>query len=211
MSIGNLYEKLGIKSNATQDEIKKAYRELAMKHHPDRNNGKETAEFIEIKVAYEILSDPEARKVYESTGQAPPPADDTDIGAKAILGNLFIKVVELDENPDRIDIFSKMREVLENDIKRTHELIEQLTNSIGRLDRAKPCLQNLKQDSTLLEDVLDARKIIYADKSVLAQGDLKTLSRCFELLSGYKYNFQEIRQLGAPFFIPPHLFPGGQT
>lgn len=66
------YEILGVAKNASQDEIKKAYRKLAMKHHPDRNPGDKTAEakFKEMKEAYEVLSDEKKRSIYDQVGPA---------------------------------------------------------------------------------------------------------------------------------------------
>ncbi|MDW8093574.1 MAG: J domain-containing protein [Caldimicrobium sp.] len=66
------YAILGIPRNATQEEIKKAYRRLAMKYHPDRNKGNKEAEekFKEINEAYAVLSDPEKRKLYDMYGSA---------------------------------------------------------------------------------------------------------------------------------------------
>ncbi len=64
------YELLGVKKNASEAEIKKAYRKLAMKYHPDRNKGDKAAEekFKEINEAYAVLSDPEKRKQYNMFG-----------------------------------------------------------------------------------------------------------------------------------------------
>lgn len=63
------YDILGVKKNATQEEIKKAYRELALKLHPDRNPSKESSEkFKEVNEAYAVLSNPEKRKSYDMYG-----------------------------------------------------------------------------------------------------------------------------------------------
>mmetsp|Transcript_10151 Transcript_10151/g.11881 ORF Transcript_10151/g.11881 Transcript_10151/m.11881 type:complete len:279 (-) Transcript_10151:727-1563(-) len=66
----DLYEVLGLKKDASQDDIKKAYHKLALRLHPDRNPGDKssTAKFQTLKRVYEVLSDPEKRRVYDNTG-----------------------------------------------------------------------------------------------------------------------------------------------
>lgn len=72
MSKKDYYEVLGVSKSATEDEIKKAFRKLAMKYHPDRNPGDKEAEekFKEIKEAYEVLSDVSKRSAYDRFGHA---------------------------------------------------------------------------------------------------------------------------------------------
>lgn len=68
----DLYEALGLQKGASEEEIKKAYRKLAKKYHPDLNPGDKTAEekMKEVNAAYEILSDPEKKARYDQFGHA---------------------------------------------------------------------------------------------------------------------------------------------
>jgi len=71
MDFKDYYKILGVDKKATADEIKKAYRKLALKYHPDKNPNNKTAEekFKEINEANEVLSDPEKKKKYDSVGE----------------------------------------------------------------------------------------------------------------------------------------------
>ncbi|MFM9916380.1 MAG: molecular chaperone DnaJ [Rhizobacter sp.] len=74
MAKRDYYETLGVTKNASEEDIKKAYRKLAMKHHPDRNQGddakKAEEKFKEAKEAYEMLSDAQKRAAYDQYGHA---------------------------------------------------------------------------------------------------------------------------------------------
>jgi DnaJ-class molecular chaperone len=67
MEYKDYYKTLGVNKNADKDEIKKAFRKLARKYHPDVNKGKDE-KFKEIAEAYEVLSDPEKRRRYDTLG-----------------------------------------------------------------------------------------------------------------------------------------------
>jgi len=70
--MADFYSTLGVARTASDDEIKRAYRKLAMQFHPDRNNGSQEAEakFKEITEAYDVLRDPNKRATYDRFGEA---------------------------------------------------------------------------------------------------------------------------------------------
>src|ERR1700683_4473111 len=72
MAKRDYYEALGVAKSASADDIKKAYRKLAMQHHPDRNSGDKNSEhkFKELSEAYEVLKDDQKRAAYDRFGHA---------------------------------------------------------------------------------------------------------------------------------------------
>src|SRR5690606_32723517 len=89
MDYKDYYSVLGVDKKATQEEIKKAYRKLALKHHPDKNPGDKTAEdrFKEIAEANDVLSDPEKRKKYDQLGSNWKQYENADFGSYGKSGS----------------------------------------------------------------------------------------------------------------------------
>ena len=105
--MSNYYETLGVKKESSDDEIKKAYRKLAMKWHPDRNQGDKAAEekFKKISEAYAVLSDSAKRKQYDAYGDTRfhQQYSQEDIFRGTDFGNIFG-----DAGFDANDIFSRI-------------------------------------------------------------------------------------------------------
>src|SRR3979409_2240788 len=96
MAKRDYYEVLGVNRDATEDDMKKSYRRLAMKWHPDRNpeNPKAEEHFKEAKEAYEVLCEPAKRAAYDQFGHA---GVDHQVGAGAGpgagFGDIFSDIV----------------------------------------------------------------------------------------------------------------------
>ncbi len=92
------YQVLGVNKSASADEIKKAFRKLALKYHPDRNPGDKAAEakFKELSEAYEVLSDKEKRQKYDQFGQYWKQADSGQTGYGASPGGVGVDMGDFD-------------------------------------------------------------------------------------------------------------------
>lgn len=91
------YDILGVSRNASEDEIKKAYRKLAVKYHPDKNPGNKEAEekFKEINEAYEVLSDKEKRARYDQFGHAGVGSSAASEGAGGYYGGAGVNMDDI--------------------------------------------------------------------------------------------------------------------
>jgi molecular chaperone DnaJ len=94
------YKILGVESNASQDDIKKAYRKLAMKYHPDRNPDNKEAEekFKEAAEAYQVLSDADKRKRYDQFGSAGVEGGTGGFGGDMNMDDIFTNFSDIFEN-----------------------------------------------------------------------------------------------------------------
>ena len=92
-SMTDLYADLGIPRGASPDDVKKAYRKLALRLHPDKNPGDSAAaeQFRRVAHAYEVLSDPERRERYDATGQdgTEAPGHEFEVDISHLFSNLF--------------------------------------------------------------------------------------------------------------------------
>ncbi len=118
------YETLGVERAANDDELKKAFRRLAMKHHPDRNpdNKECEAQFREAKEAYEVLGDPQKRSLYDRHGHAAfengrggGSGFQADVGD--IFGDIFSDIFGMGGGRARARGGADMRYVLELDLE----------------------------------------------------------------------------------------------
>lgn len=126
----DLYEVLGVKRDATAAQIKKAFRRLARKYHPDQNPGDDTvtARYHAIVHANEVLSDPDRRARYDRDGdtRVPPDAQNALV---VTLAPAFMAVLQQchasKADPKKVDFVARMTDHLKSDLKRVeHSLAE---------------------------------------------------------------------------------------
>lgn len=197
----DLYEILGIGHDATKEEIKKAYRKLALKYHPDHNPGNQEAEekFKEVNMAYEVLSDPDKKKEYDETGNY----DGEDNVRKAAIDHLrsmMAQAVKQDNEMSRISSFGSLYEsdnTLMKKIMRalakqkadTNSSIVEARKTIKHLEEKKKKVRmkdNAKHSFNIFESTVDV--LINNSKAYVAQaeGQLEMLNIATELASDYE-------------------------
>ena len=122
----NHYDRLGIKPDATDAEIKRAYRSKATKTHPDKGGSAE--EFAPIATAYETLSDPNRRLLYDATGQDQRPPIEQEV--QQVLLNLFNEALS---GSDDISVIAFVREKVKTADQRLAEERKKLKTRQKRL------------------------------------------------------------------------------
>lgn len=131
MSAQNLYEVLGVPRDASQEEIKKVYREKAKKLHPDK--GGSIQAMSQLALAYECLGDPERRKHYDDTGISDG-ADQTEQAARNIILSAFDQATANDSN---IDYVGFARDHVESRLNHYESQLSDLKSIIKRLERSR--------------------------------------------------------------------------
>lgn len=128
------YLVLGLKDDASEDDIKKAYRQLALKHHPDKNPGDKAAEekFKEIASAYEVLSDPSTRREYDQRRRvsSEPKFDHAPFEAADIFG----QTMESFMRQNHASIRGQVRSTLHKRVSYTVALIDVIQGGEGRFE-----------------------------------------------------------------------------
>jgi len=190
--VKSLYEILGVAKNSSTIVIKEAFKKLAMEHHPDK--GGDADEFIKVQQAYEILSDPKSRKLYDETGFIPNMNEESMIISKA-KNNLIqalrgiITSQPFAMNPDRFDIMGTMRKLVTDNKDNITGMLNQKNKQIKLTQKVlKKLTKKTKTESSFLHDSINS--MISEIQSEINQItlDLKTIDIMSELIQEYSYD-----------------------
>lgn len=180
----DFYEILGVEKDATLEEIKRQYRKLSKKHHPDKGGDAEI--FAEITEAYQVLSDTEKRAAYDRGEYVSNERNPEDL-ARMRLAALFDRAISntFFEEAKRRDIISdlkgalkKTKKTAENDVKALRERIKVLGEISKRLSG--------KDD--LLNQVVDNNKRVAHQAIEGTKSEIERLKLLIELCDDYNYN-----------------------
>ncbi len=172
-----LYEILGTKPDASQAEIKAAFRSLAQKHHPDREGGSIEA-FQEINAAYEVLSDEVRRKRYDKTGSTSE-GPSLDTVATSVITEIFASIIENESFYG--DIIVEAKKSVTEDLSRIKAFVKAQNKKLVKL--TKLCNRVKASGENLFAMVLESKLKNIADGIADAEFKASVLDKAFELLA----------------------------
>lgn len=182
----DLYDVLGVDHDATSEQIKKAYKKLANKHHPDKERGDEEL-FKRINQAYEVLIDPLKRQSYDITGIY----EGTDaIHVKSARESIELAIFNIinqnEANIEYIDIVQTIKQNIHNDKIANKQNEEKINKAKTKLNKNKE-----RAAGNLVISAFD--KQIRAQQDALTQttGNKKVLDIADKLINSCKYKFDE--------------------
>jgi len=187
--VNNLYQELELSPDCTFEEIKHQYRLLAKKHHPDM--GGDAEKFKKIKLAYEVLSDPSRRDIYDKTGNFQPPTS-VQVEARDNLAQVFYSMLQ-EFNPNEQDIV----ELIKYDVRHGINILNNKINDCNVLIKK---MEIIKSKIFIKDTNNDNLFFSFIDSQIgNKQSEIKYLSsriqiseEMLRILSDYNYGFTEI-------------------
>lgn len=190
----NLYKTLGINKKANKNDIKKAYRDKAKKHHPDRNGN--SSAFIEINKAHSILIDDKKRRLYDETGQTGENIKSKIAGAAHDrLCKIFLEIIDKKgEEIFQTDIIDIIEKNISNFIKQCKSIISKTKKEEKHLKKIKKRIKyrgkGINLFITILEDKIKHCKLtIYQ-----AEFDIKIFNKMSKIIKNFEFEFDKVKE-----------------
>jgi curved DNA-binding protein CbpA len=196
----NPYETLGVEATATDDQIKKAYRALAAKHHPDQDGG-DAEMFNTIKTAYDLLRDPVKRQRFDDEGVLDDgKPDNTQSLAMEQVASFFIRSIDasLDRNNalnlDQLDLVVGAQRFFDQQINATNVKLYDVETRVKQFKKALKRLKK-KGDGDLIKDMIESHISSLASNKHHYTKEISVFKAAKDILKDYSFE-QEQQMLG---------------
>lgn len=148
------YETLGVETDATQEDIKKAYREKAKELHPDKNDGDDKG-FFALNHANEVLSNEETRKLYDETGEDNLKTDEQQVSS--IIANFTMAYMSDTQNTKTRSLTDFIKFRIKDDMNRATDNLNKIRDDIEATTYAIERIKRVADGDNLIKDVLTTR------------------------------------------------------
>ena len=175
----DLYELLEIERDADVITIKRAYRKMSMKHHPDRESGDVEA-FKKIQLAYEVLKDPERRKVYDETGTTDAKISEQDEIEMLVSSTISRIMAGLEYLP--ADYPNDLRINLKREIKTGEEHLAKTKTLLSRVQRLSGQFKG-----KLFQSHIESKEAFYIRQQEQIEDQLKLFRGAFDFVKDYEF------------------------
>lgn len=192
----DLYKILGVAKDATPDQIKKAYRKMAIKHHPDK--GGDENEFKALVVAYTVLSDEDKRRRYDNGESVESVSQNTPIEQQAfkLLMETFISFVNAVPDTSKFDIFQKIKEHVNHMTTHMNVALNELAARIDKYEKTKKRIKS-KDENNMFVMGLD-NEIASTNRSIKKVKEQQEVAKiAVKILEDYGYDFEQAVQIKA--------------
>jgi curved DNA-binding protein CbpA len=182
----DLYGVLGVNPTATSGEIKAAYWRRAKDSHPDAGGSEQ--EFGRVKLAHDILSDPERRARYDRTGEVEEPEpDNTEQGALGLIGMMLEAVLMSDSDPIECDLVGVMKTQFLAQIGEVSRKLKVTRRSIERAERMRGRFRRNKPGDNTIERLLEWEIDVLKRSARMSEAALKQREQAIALLNDYDF------------------------
>jgi DnaJ-class molecular chaperone len=178
----SLYEDLGVTKDSTEEEFKKAYRKKAAQHHPDREGGSHE-EFVKVKKAYEVLSDPEKRAHYDQTGEEEKAAGPN---VYEIILNVFSQVAE-NNDVVHVNLLKVVSDHFKHQRRKANTDIEKLRRT-GKKWRIVGRKIKVKTGANPVLNMANQKRKEICQQYIALRGARVMIDTAIEIMDGWEYH-----------------------
>jgi len=191
----NLYETLNIAKDSSNDIIKKGYRKMSKKHHPDK--GGNTQQFQEVSLAYNILSDDAKRKQYDETGQIPKDKPNNFYHKFGeLLTKEFLPHVLKTDDIERVDIIKLFKDWVRHNLENFEEKSSEIDKHIHKLKKSlKRIKRKKKQKIAIIEMTIESGISQLENHKIALNEEIDFFKKIYDIMNNYSYKTDKVESI----------------